>query len=71
MIGLPQGVMKVSVGSCLYGFTINRARDVLVHILYLHKKMRFQNGHCTEYEYFKDSSIVYMDTSWFDFTVAL
>ena len=53
-------VLTMGVGPCLYGFTVDRAReeDVLVYILYLHKKTRSVNGHCTGYEYFKDGLIV-------------
>ena len=32
--------------------------------------MRFLNSHSTGYEYFKDSSIVYVDMVCFDLTVA-
>ena len=61
----------VGVSPCLYDFTINHAQEAgLVHILYLHKKKGFLNSHWTEYEYFKGSSIVYMDISCYDLTVA-
>ena len=54
-------VLTMGVGPYLYVFTVDRAReeDVLViYILYLHKKMRSVNNHCTGYEYFKDGLIV-------------
>ena len=64
--------MTVGIGPCLYGFTIDCARKevALVHILYLDKKTRLLNIHCTGYEYFKDSFIVYADIACFDLTVA-
>ena len=42
----------MSVGLCMYGFAIDCAREeaVLVHMLHLHKKMRFLNSHCSGYE---------------------
>ena len=63
----------MGVGPCLYGFSLDRAREeaVLVHILYSHKKTRLLNTHCTGYEYFKDSLVLYSDISCFDLTVAL
>ena len=63
----------IGVGQCLYGFTLDRAREeaVLVHILYSHKKMRFLNILCTGYEYFKDSLVLYSDLLCFNMTVAL
>ena len=63
----------MGVGPCLYGFTLDRAREeaVLVHILYLHKKTRLLNIFCTGYEYFKDSSVFYLDLLRFNMTVAL
>ena len=56
---------------CLYAFMIDRAlkEATLDYILYMHKKTRFLKSHCTGYEYFKDSSIVYTDISCFDLTV--
>ena len=61
----------MGVGPSLYGFTIDRALQeaTWVYILYTHKKTRFLKSHCTGYEYFKDSSIVYTDTFCFDLTV--
>ena len=54
----------VDIRPLLYGFMVNSAWEVaLVHNLYLHKKMRSLNSHCTEYKYFKDDLIVYMDIS--------
>ena len=63
----------MGVGPCLYGFTLNHAREeaVLVHILYSHKKMRLLNILCTGYEYFKDSLVLYSDLLCFNMTVAL
>ena len=63
----------MGVGPCLYGFTLDRAREeaVLVHILYSNKKMRLLNILCTGYEYFKDSSVFYSDLLCFNMTVAL
>ena len=55
-IDLPQRVLTVGVSPCLhgfttdlYGFTTDRAREEasLVHILYLHKKIRLLISHCT------------------------
>ena len=52
----------VGIGLYLYNFMIDHVQEeaALVHILYLHKKTRFFNNHCTGYEYFKDSLIAYM-----------
>ena len=64
----------MGVGPCLYGFTLNRAREeeaVLVHILYSNKKTRLLNILCTWYEYFKDSWVFYSDLLCFNMTVAL
>ena len=62
----------VGIGPCLYGFMTDHALEeaTLVCILYMHKKTRFLKSHCTGYEYFKDSLIVYTDISCFDLTVA-
>ena len=62
----------MGIGPCLYGFTINRALEeaTQVYILYMYKNTKYLKSHCTGYEYFKDSLIVYMDTSYFDLTVA-
>ena len=52
---------------------LDRAQEkaVLVHILYLHKKTRLLNIIlCTGYEYFKDSSVLYLDISCFNLIVA-
>ena len=45
----------MSVGPCLYGFKLDRAREeaVLVHILYSHKKTGLLNNLCTGYEILK------------------
>ena len=53
-------VLTMGIDPCLYDFMIDRAReeDVLVYVLYLHKKMGSVNSHCTRYEYFKDGLIV-------------
>ena len=48
-----------------------REEAVLVHILYLHKKMKLLNIPCTGYEFFKDSLVVYLDIPCFDLTVTL
>ena len=63
----------MGVDPCLYGFTLNRAREeaVLVHSLYSHKKTRRLNILCTGYEHFKDSSVLYSDLLCFNMTVAL
>ena len=62
----------MGVGPCLYGFTLDRAREaVLVHILYSNKKTRLLNILCTGHEYFKDSSVFYSDILCFNMTVAL
>ena len=64
----------MSIGPCLYGFTLNRAREeaVLVHILHSHKKIRFlYKNPCGRYEYFEDSLVLYLHISCFDLTVAL
>ena len=60
-------------GLCLYYFTLGYAQEeaVLVHNLYLRKKMRLLNILCTGYEFFKDSLVLYLDISCFDLTVAL
>ena len=65
--------MAMGIGLCLYGFVLDRVLDeaVLVHILYSHNKTRLLNIHCTGYEYFKDSLVLYLDISCFDLTVAL
>ena len=62
----------VDISPCLYGYMLDRAQEkaVLVHILYLHKKTRFLNILCTGYEYFKDSSVLYLDISCFNLIVA-
>ena len=62
-------VLAVDVGPCLYGFTIDRAweENVLLYILYLHKKMRSLNSHCTGYENFKDGLMfiwIYLALIW-------
>ena len=71
MIGLPQRVLMAGMGLCLYGFMIDHALEeaILVYVLYWLKKIRFLKSHCTEFEYFKDSSIVYTDISCFDLTI--
>ena len=63
----------MGVGSCVYGFTLYRAREeaVLVHILYSHKKTRLLNILCTGYEYFEDSSVLYSDLLHFNMAVTL
>ena len=63
----------MGIGPCLYGFTLDRAREeaVLVHILYSNKKTTLLNIFCTGYEYFKDSSVFYSDLLCFNMTVAL
>ena len=63
----------MGVGPCLYGFALDRAREeaVLVHILYPHKKTRLLNILFTGYEFFKDSSVLYLDLLCFNMTVAL
>ena len=63
----------MGVGPCVYGFTLYRAREeaVLVHILYSHKKTRLLNILCTGYEYFEDSSVLYLDLLRFNMAVAL
>ena len=63
----------MGVGPCLYGFTLDLAREeaVLVHILYSNKKTRLLNILCTGYEYLKDSSVFYSDLLCFNMTVAL
>ena len=53
----------------LYGQSCPR-RSYLGLFMYMHMKRRFLKSHYTGYEYFKDSLIVYMDTSCFDLTVA-
>ena len=45
-------------------------KTVLVHTLQLHKKMVLLNAHHSGYWYFKNLSIVFMDTLCFNFTVA-
>ena len=62
----------MGIGPCLYGFMIDHALEdaTQVYILYMYKKTRFLKSHCTGYEYFKDSLIVYTDISCFDLTVA-
>ena len=54
---LHKKVMRMDVNPYLYGFVVDSAREEadLVNILYLHKKMRFLNSHCTGYECFKDT----------------
>ena len=71
MIGLPQRVLMVGMACALYGFMIDRSLEeaTLVYILYWLKKMTFLKSHCTGYEYFKDSLIVYTDISCFDLAV--
>ena len=63
----------MGVGPCLYGFTLDHAREeaVLVHILYSNKKTRLLNILCTGYEYFKGSLVFYSDLLCFNMTVAL
>ena len=63
----------MGVGPCLYGFTLDRAREeaVLVHILYSNNKTRLLNILCTGCKYFKDSSVFYSDLLCFNMTVAL
>ena len=63
----------MGVGPCLYGFTLDPAREeaVLVHILYSNKKMKLLNILCTGYEYFKDSLVFYSDLLCFNMAVAL
>ena len=64
--------MVVDIGPCLYGYMLDRPQEkaVLVHILYLHKKTRLLNILCTGHEYFKDSSVLYLDISCFNLIVA-
>ena len=63
----------MGISLCLYGFTLDRAREeaVLVHVLYSHKKTRFLNILCTGYEHFKDSLVLYSDLLCSNMTVAL
>ena len=63
----------VGIGPTFYGFTIDgiNKEAVLVHTLYLRKKMALLNTHCTGYWHFKDLSKIFTDTLRFNFTVAL
>ena len=65
MTGIPQGKFWWWMLACGY-----MALQSIVHVkkllwsiscMYLHKKMRSLNSHCTGCEYFKDGLIVYMD----------
>ena len=66
-----KAVLMVGIGSNFYSFrSMTYRKNLFLLIPYNHIKMVLLNAHCTGYWCFKESSIVFMDTLFFNITVA-